>query len=108
VTDKGLDALRAWAITPVHFPSLEHEPLVRILITDLVGEAVVRESIGTLRADIADLAARLDAAERWPRRCPIAASTSCSATSSAVACSTCTWSGSTTSSESWKPTGLES
>jgi DNA-binding PadR family transcriptional regulator len=70
LTDKGLDALRAWAITPVHFPSLEHEPLVRILITDLVGEAVVRESIGTLRADIADLAARLDAAEEMAETLP--------------------------------------
>ena len=70
LTGKGLDALRAWASTPVRFPSLEHEPLVRILVTDLVGEAVVRESIGTLRADIADLAARLDAAEKMAETLP--------------------------------------
>jgi DNA-binding PadR family transcriptional regulator len=63
LTEKGLEALREWARTPVHFPSLEHEPLVRILITDLVGEEAVAESIGTLRADIADLATRLDIAE---------------------------------------------
>ena len=63
LTEKGHEALREWARTPVRFPRLEHEGLVRMLITDLVGEAAVRESIGTLRADIADLAARLDIAE---------------------------------------------
>jgi hypothetical protein len=36
---------------------------VRILVADLVDEATVRESLGTLREDIADLAARLDVAE---------------------------------------------
>jgi DNA-binding PadR family transcriptional regulator len=63
LTDKGVEALREWARTPVRFPTLEHEPLVRLLSADLVGEAAVRDSIGTLRADIADLAARLDVAE---------------------------------------------
>jgi DNA-binding PadR family transcriptional regulator len=63
LTDKGLDALREWARTPVSFPRIESEPLVRILVADLVGEEAIAESIGTLRADIADLAARLDVAE---------------------------------------------
>jgi DNA-binding PadR family transcriptional regulator len=63
LTDKGLDALREWARTPVHFPTLEHEPLVRLLSVDLVGEESFRQTIGTLREDIADLAARLDVAE---------------------------------------------
>src|SRR5215212_6725284 len=63
LTDKGLDALREWAETPVRFPTLEHEPLVRLLSVDLVGEETFRRSIGTLRQDIADLAARLDVAE---------------------------------------------
>jgi DNA-binding PadR family transcriptional regulator len=63
LTDQGLDALREWARTPIHFPRLEHEGLVRILVADLVDESIVRESMGTLRADIADLAARLDVAE---------------------------------------------
>jgi DNA-binding PadR family transcriptional regulator len=63
LTEKGLNALREWVRTPVHFPALEHEPLIRMLVTDLVGEAAVRKSIGTLRTDIADLAARLDVAE---------------------------------------------
>ncbi len=63
LTDKGLEALREWAGPPVHFPRLQHEGLVRLLAADLVGEEPVRESLGTLRADIADLSARLDLAE---------------------------------------------
>jgi PadR family transcriptional regulator AphA len=70
LTEVGLQALREWARTPVHFPALEHEPLVRLLVTDLVGEDVVRESIGTLRADIADLAQRLDVAEAMAQTLP--------------------------------------
>ena len=45
------------------FTPLKSEPLLRLLITDLVGEAVTRESMATLRDDIADLAARLDDGE---------------------------------------------
>src|ERR671911_2393457 len=39
LTDKGLQALRDWARTPVRFTPLKSEPLLRLLITDLVGEA---------------------------------------------------------------------
>jgi len=63
LTDKGLEALRSWARTPVGFPRLEHEALVRILVADLVGDEALLEGLATLRADIADLAARLDVAE---------------------------------------------
>ena len=63
LTGKGLDALRAWARTPLTFTPLKSEPLLRLLVCDLVGEAVTRESIGTLRADIADLQARIDEME---------------------------------------------
>ena len=37
--------------------------LLRLLIADLVGEAVTRGSIGTLRDDVADLRARVDEME---------------------------------------------
>jgi DNA-binding PadR family transcriptional regulator len=60
LTDKGLEALREWARTPVHFTPLKSEPLLRLLIADLVGEATTRESMATLRDDIADLLTRLD------------------------------------------------
>jgi DNA-binding PadR family transcriptional regulator len=72
LTDKGLDALREYARTPVRFTPLKSEPLLRLLIADLVGEAPTREAMATLREDIAELHARLDegeaSAERLPHR----------------------------------------
>ena len=70
LTDKGLVALREWARTPVAFTPLKSEPLLRLLITDLVGEDVTRESIGTHRADIADLRARVAETEAAARDLP--------------------------------------
>jgi DNA-binding PadR family transcriptional regulator len=60
LTDKGLGALRAYAQTPVMFTPLKSEPLLRLLIADLVGEKATRESMASLRADVADLQTRLD------------------------------------------------
>jgi DNA-binding PadR family transcriptional regulator len=72
LTDKGLDALRAYARAPVRFTPLKSEPLLRLLIADLVGEAPTRESIATLRDDIAELFERLEeleaSAEELPHR----------------------------------------
>src|ERR687893_2223694 len=48
LSDKGLRALREWARTPVRFTPLKSEPLLRLLIADLVGEAPTRQSIATL------------------------------------------------------------
>ena len=53
----------AWARTPVTFTPVKSEPLTRLLITDLVGEAPTREAIGTLRDDIADLFGRIEESE---------------------------------------------
>jgi hypothetical protein len=44
--------------------------LLRLLICDLVGEAATRESVATLRDDIADLRARLDESERRAEALP--------------------------------------
>jgi DNA-binding PadR family transcriptional regulator len=63
LTDKGLRALRDYAETPVRFQPLKSELLLRLLIADLVGEGPTRESIGTLREDVADLSARIAEAE---------------------------------------------
>jgi DNA-binding PadR family transcriptional regulator len=60
LTDKGVDALRAYARTPVTFTPVKSDPLLRLLICDLVGEDVTRESMATLRDDITDLEQRLD------------------------------------------------
>jgi DNA-binding PadR family transcriptional regulator len=70
LTDKGLDALREWAQTPVPFTALKSEPLLRLLICDLVGEEVTRESMTALRDDIADLQDRLDEAEQSAHQLP--------------------------------------
>src|ERR687894_1859125 len=35
LTDKGLEALREWALTPLRFTPLKSEPLLRLLIADL-------------------------------------------------------------------------
>lgn len=63
LTDKGRDALRDWARTPVTVTPLKSEPLLRLLIADIAGEEVTREALATLRADLADLVERLDASE---------------------------------------------
>ncbi len=72
LTEKGLEALREYARTPVRVTPLKSEPLLRLLMADLVGEAATREGLATLRDDVADLLARLDetraAAEGLPHR----------------------------------------
>ena len=70
LTDKGLQALQDYARTPVGFTPLKSEALVRLLICDLVGEAVTRESMAALRDDIADIQSRLQDAERTAHQLP--------------------------------------
>jgi PadR family transcriptional regulator, regulatory protein AphA len=70
LTERGLDALRAWAETPVSFTPVKSELLTRLLIADLVGEAATRKGISALRDDIADLFARLVDAEATAEALP--------------------------------------
>jgi DNA-binding PadR family transcriptional regulator len=70
LTAKGRRALADYARTPVTVTPLKSEALLRLLICDLVGEEVTRESMATLRTDIADLERRLDDAERTARELP--------------------------------------
>jgi DNA-binding PadR family transcriptional regulator len=70
LTDKGRAALREYARTPVGFTPLKSEPLLRLLICDLVGEDVTRTSMAALRDDVADIRARLDDAERRAAELP--------------------------------------
>ena len=60
LTEKGLDALREWARTPVQFTPFKSEALIRTLATDLVGEDAVREGFATLRDDLDDMRARVE------------------------------------------------
>ena len=72
LTEKGLDALCAYAATPARLTPLKSEPLVRLLIADLVGERLTREGLAPLREDVDDLRARLEdveaSAETLPHR----------------------------------------
>ena len=61
LNEKGVEALCEWAQTPVHFTPLKSEALVRLLSTDLVGEPVVRESVATLRIELEEMRAAVDA-----------------------------------------------
>ncbi len=70
LTDKGLEALRDWARTPVYFTPFKSEPLLRLLIADLVGEPVTRAGVATLRADIADLQERIGEVEAGAENLP--------------------------------------
>jgi DNA-binding PadR family transcriptional regulator len=70
LTDKGRQALVDYARTPVAVTPLKSEPLLRLLICDLVGEDVTRESLATLRADLDDLRARLADSERRAHELP--------------------------------------
>jgi DNA-binding PadR family transcriptional regulator len=63
LSEKGLRALRDYARTPVSFTPLKSEPLVRLLLADLAGEDVTRESMATLREDLEDIRARLAESE---------------------------------------------
>jgi DNA-binding PadR family transcriptional regulator len=63
LTDKGRQALADYAGAPVAVTPVKSEALLRLLICDLVGEEVTRESMATLRDDVADLRLRLDEAE---------------------------------------------
>ena len=70
LTDKGLDALRRYAQTPVTFTPVKSDPLLRLLIADLVGEKATRESMAALRDEAADLLARIEESERTARALP--------------------------------------
>jgi DNA-binding PadR family transcriptional regulator len=63
LTEKGLHALRVYGETPASFTPLKSEPLLRLLIADLVGEEPTRESLGALRTELDDLRSRLDQSE---------------------------------------------
>jgi DNA-binding PadR family transcriptional regulator len=65
LTDKGLEALREWARTPLSFTPFKSDALIRILATDLVGEEAVQQGFAGLHDDLVDMRARMhETAER--------------------------------------------
>lgn len=63
LTEKGVEALREWMRDPAGGIRVSSDVVPRVLAADLVGERPVLESLRGLRAEIADLNARLDIAE---------------------------------------------
>jgi DNA-binding PadR family transcriptional regulator len=63
LTDRGRSVLAEWMDAPAAFPRIQHEAVVRVLAADLVDTAAVVRSLGGLRAELADISARLDVAE---------------------------------------------
>jgi DNA-binding PadR family transcriptional regulator len=70
LTDKGLAALREYAATPATFTPLKSDPLLRLLLADLVGEEVTRDGLVALRAELAELHGRLDDSEEAAAELP--------------------------------------
>lgn len=70
LTDKGIDALHEYAKTPVRLTPLKSDPLLRLLLCDLVGEPATRASLTTLRDDITELMERLEDGEATARSLP--------------------------------------
>jgi DNA-binding PadR family transcriptional regulator len=70
LTDRGRAALAQWMEEPARFPRIQHEAIARLLAADIVGEEAVLESLQALRDEIADIGARLDAAETVARTIP--------------------------------------
>ncbi len=64
LTERGLEALAAWARTPAALPRIQNEPVVRLLAADLVEPAAVLEGLETLRADLDAAQAGVEAGER--------------------------------------------
>src|SRR3954452_756904 len=60
LTQQGLDALTEYAREPVRITPLKSDPLLRLLLCDLVGEPATKASLTTLRTDIAELIDRLE------------------------------------------------
>lgn len=70
LTAEGLEALREWGETPARVTALKSEPLVRLLVADLVGDGATRASLAALRAELEELETRLDESERTAHSLP--------------------------------------
>src|SRR5262249_3459947 len=70
LTHKGRPALAHYARPGVTVTPVKSDPLLRLLISDLVGEDVTRKSLETLRDDLEDLRRRLDESEHRARELP--------------------------------------
>jgi len=70
LTDKGVEALREWASTRPDAPRVGADAILRLLAADLVGERPVKESLLTMRDELAELRARLEVADDVAKTLP--------------------------------------
>ena len=63
LTEKGTDALRAWLAEPTRYSRIQAEPVLHILAADFVDDATTVESLKAMRAELAELSAKVDRAE---------------------------------------------
>ena len=70
LTAKGREALEEWLATPARFARIQNEPIVRVLGSEYVDKATLLQSLGALRAEIAQLSAQLDEQRAGEERLP--------------------------------------
>ena len=63
LTDKGTDALKAWLAEPTRYSRIQAEPVLHILAADFVDDATTVQSLKAMRAELAELSAKVDSAE---------------------------------------------
>lgn len=70
LTERGVEALRAWMGEPAAFPGVSGEPPIKLLAADLVGESAVRESLLAMRGELNELQENLTGAEERTNTIP--------------------------------------
>jgi DNA-binding PadR family transcriptional regulator len=70
LTGKGRKALREWGSEPAEITPLRSEPLIRLLVADLVGEAASRKSLVALGDEVDELRRRLAEVEAGAEQLP--------------------------------------
>ena len=63
LTETGRAALLEWAAEPARFPRIQHEAVTRLLLGDMVPDAVLVAGLQSMRTEIAEIAAKLGAAD---------------------------------------------
>jgi DNA-binding PadR family transcriptional regulator len=63
LTESGRDALMEWAAEPARFPRIQHEAVTRLLLGDMVPDSVLVAGLRSMRGEIAQITAQLDAAD---------------------------------------------
>ena len=63
LTETGRPALLEWAAEPARFPRIQHEAVTRLLLGDMVPDAVLVAGLQSMRTEIAEIAAQLGAAD---------------------------------------------